>query len=91
ASDGDNYSEDSDRCSKLLGGELLPLTQYFAYIEVGAEATLRHGFPSPPTDLWRTYASIAPAHENFAMRKVADPSQIYPVFHDLFAKDREHA
>jgi hypothetical protein len=91
ASDGDNYSEDSDRCSQLLGGELLPLTQYFAYIEVGAEATLRHGFPSPPTDLWRTYAAIAPAHENFAMRKVADPSQIYPVFHDLFAKDREHA
>jgi hypothetical protein len=91
ASDGDNYSEDSDRCSQLLGNEILPLSQYFAYIEVGAEATLRHGFPSPPTDLWRTYAAIAPAHENFAMRKVADPSQIYPVFHDLFAKDREHA
>jgi len=91
ASDGDNYSEDSDRCSQLLGGEILPLSQYFAYIEVGAEATLRHGFPSPPTDLWRTYAAIAPQHPNFAMRKVADPTQIYPVFHDLFAKDREHA
>jgi len=91
ASDGDNYSEDSDRCSELLGGEILPLSQYFAYIEVGAEATLRHGFPSPPTDLWRTYAAIAPQHINFAMRKVADPSQIYPVFHDLFAKDRENA
>jgi len=91
ASDGDNYSEDSDRCSQLLGGEILPISQYFAYIEVGAEATLRHGFPSPPTDLWRTYATIAPQHPNFAMRKVADPSQIYPVFHDLFAKDREHA
>ena len=91
ASDGDNYSEDSDRCSQLLGGEILPVSQYFAYIEVGAEATLRHGFPSPPTDLWRTYAAIVPAYENFAMRKVADPSQIFPVFHDLFAKDREHA
>ncbi len=91
ASDGDNYSEDSDRCSQLLGGEILPLSQYFAYIEVGAEATLRHGFPSPPTDLWRTYAAIAPQHPHFAMRKVADPSQIYPVFHDLFAKEREHA
>ncbi len=90
ASDGDNYSEDSDRCSQLLGGEILPVSQYFAYIEVGAEATLRHGFPSPPTDLWRTYATIAPQHPNFAMRKVADPSQIYPVFHDLFAKDREN-
>ena len=91
ASDGDNYSEDSDRCSQLLGGEIMPLSQYFAYIEVGAEATLRHGFPSPPTDLWRTYASIAPLHPHFAMRKVSDAAQIFPVFHDLFAKDRENA
>jgi uncharacterized sporulation protein YeaH/YhbH (DUF444 family) len=91
ASDGDNYTEDSDRCSQLLGGEILPLCQYFAYIEVGAEATLRHGFPSPPTDLWRTYGQIAAEHRNFAMRKVADPTQIFPVFHELFAKQRENA
>jgi uncharacterized sporulation protein YeaH/YhbH (DUF444 family) len=91
ASDGDNYTEDSDRCSQLLGGEILPITQYFAYIEVGAEATLRHGFPSPPTDLWRTYSQIAEQHPNFAMRKVADATQIFPVFHELFSKQRERA
>jgi uncharacterized sporulation protein YeaH/YhbH (DUF444 family) len=91
ASDGDNYTEDSDRCSQLLGGEILPICQYFAYIEVGAEATLRHGFPSPPTDLWRTYSQVATQHQNFAMRKVADPTQIFPVFHELFSKQREHA
>jgi uncharacterized sporulation protein YeaH/YhbH (DUF444 family) len=91
ASDGDNYTEDSDRCSHLLGNEILPVTQYFAYIEVGAEATLRHGFPSPPTDLWRTYGQIATQHRNFAMRKVADQTQIFPVFHELFAKQREMA
>jgi uncharacterized protein len=91
ASDGDNYTEDSDRCSQLLGGDILPITQYFAYIEVGAEATLRHGFPSPPTDLWRTYGQIAAQHRNFAMRKVADQTQIFPVFHELFAKQRETA
>lgn len=91
ASDGDNYTEDSDRCSQILGGEILPITQYFAYIEVGAEATLRHGFPSPATDLWRTYAQIGEQHENFAMRRVADPTQIFPVFHELFAKQRERA
>ncbi|HXQ51164.1 MAG TPA: YeaH/YhbH family protein [Stellaceae bacterium] len=86
ASDGDNYTEDSDRCSQLLGHEILPITQYFAYIEVGAEATLRHGFPSPATDLWRTYAQVAEQSVNFAMRRVADPTQIFPVFHELFAK-----
>ena len=91
ASDGDNYGADSGRCIELLGGEVLPLCQYFAYIEVGAEATLRHGFPSPPTDLWRTYGQIAAEHRNFAMRKVADPTQIFPVFHELFAKQRENA
>jgi uncharacterized sporulation protein YeaH/YhbH (DUF444 family) len=90
ASDGDNYTEDSDRCSQLLSGEILPITQYFAYIEVGAEATLRHGFPSPPTDLWRTYSQIAAVHGNFAMRKVADATQIFPVFRELFSKQREH-
>jgi uncharacterized protein len=91
ASDGDNYTEDSDRCSQLLGQEILPITQYFAYIEVGAEATLRHGFPSPATDLWRTYAQVAEQHSNFAMRRVADPTQIFPVFHELFAKHRAEA
>jgi len=91
ASDGDNYTEDSDRCASLMSNEILPVSQYFAYIEVGAEATLRHGYPSAPTDLWRTYDAIAPANPNFAMRKVADPGQIFPVFHELFSKQREHA
>ena len=35
ASDGDNYGADSGRCVSLLGGDVLPLCQYFAYIEVG--------------------------------------------------------
>jgi uncharacterized protein len=91
ASDGDNFSEDGERCAQLLVDELLPVSQYFAYIEVGADATLRHGFPSPPTDLWRTYSEIASLHANFAMRRVAEPSQIFPVFHELFAKRKERA
>jgi hypothetical protein len=91
ASDGDNYTEDSDRCASLMGNDILPISQYFAYIEVGAEATLRHGYPSAPTDLWRTYEAISSQHPNFAMRKVADPGQIFPVFHELFSRQRERA
>jgi uncharacterized sporulation protein YeaH/YhbH (DUF444 family) len=91
ASDGDNYAEDNQRCSELLDREILPLTQYFAYIEVGAEATLQHGLSPSPTDLWRAYSSVSEQHENLAMRKVADKTQIFPVFHDLFAKQRELA
>jgi len=91
ASDGDNYTEDSDRCALLIAKEVLPVSQHFAYIEVGAEATLRNVYSTASTDLWRTYSAIAEQHRNFAMRKVADPGQIFPVFHDLFSKQRELA
>src|SRR4029453_5394381 len=37
ASDGDNYSGDSETCTRLLRDELLPLCQYFAYVEVVAD------------------------------------------------------
>ena len=86
ASDGDNYGADSGRCVELLGGEVLPLCQYFAYIEVGEP-----GGMARESDLWRSYSEVAPAHRHFAMRRVADPSQIFSVFHDLFAKEKAQA
>jgi uncharacterized sporulation protein YeaH/YhbH (DUF444 family) len=87
ASDGDNYGADSGRCVELLGGHILPLCQYFAYIEVG-EAT---GGLMRDSDLWRSYAEVAPRHPHFAMKRVADATQIFPVFHELFAKEHAHA
>ena len=65
---------------------MLPLCQYFAYIEVGdGDAAAASGL-ARDSDLWRTYSEVAPAHANFAMRRVADPAQIFSVFHELFAK-----
>src|SRR5712671_1354845 len=85
ASDGDNYGADSGRCVELLGGEVLPLCQYFAYIEVGEGID---GITTRESDLWRSYNQVAPAHSHFAMKRVGDPSQIFSVFHELFAKER---
>jgi uncharacterized protein len=84
ASDGDNYGADSGRCVELLGQHILPLCQYFAYIEVGDGS----GGPMRDSDLWRSYGEVAPMHEHFAMKRVNDPTQIFPVFHELFAKER---
>jgi uncharacterized sporulation protein YeaH/YhbH (DUF444 family) len=85
ASDGDNYGADSGRCVELLGGEVLPLCQYFAYIEVGEGG---EGVMARESDLWRSYNQVAPGHSHFAMKRVGDPSQIFSVFHELFAKER---
>ena len=77
ASDGDNWHHDSGRCRDLVENQLLPLVRYFAYVQV-ADAE---------QNLWEEYAQIAAAHRHFAMRKVLDPAQIYPVFRDLFRKE----
>ena len=86
ASDGDNYGADSGRCVSLLGNDVLPLCQYFAYIEVGDGLGGSLTGLSRDSDLWRAYSEVAPAHPHFAMRRVGDPAQIFSVFHELFAK-----
>jgi uncharacterized protein len=86
ASDGDNYGADSSRCVQLLGGEVLPLCQYFAYVEVGDGMGGSLTGLTRDSDLWRAYSEVAPANPHFAMRRVGDPAQIFSVFHELFAK-----
>src|SRR5438270_902983 len=80
ASDGDNYGADSGRCVELLGGEVLPLCQYFVYIEVGEGID---GITTRESDLWSSYSQVLPAHSHFAMKRVGDRTQIFSVFHEL--------
>ena len=77
ASDGDNFSSDSGNCRALLAEQILPLVRYFAYVQVAEEEQ----------NLWDEYSQLLPWFAHFAMRKVSDPSEIYPVFRDLFKKE----
>ncbi len=77
ASDGDNWHHDSGRCRELLADKILPLCRYFAYVQVAEEEQ----------NLWDEYAQLAAENRAFAMRKVTEASQIYPVFRDLFKKE----
>lgn len=78
ASDGDNWNDDSPICRKLLEEQLLPLVQYFAYVEI----TKRNH-----QALWREYEHVAAQFpETFAQRQIMDVGDIFPVFHDLFQK-----
>src|SRR5579859_6987255 len=47
ASDGDNIDSDSGRCIQLLKEQILPITQYFAYVEVGAGSAGLYGSARP--------------------------------------------
>ncbi len=77
ASDGDNWEDDSPRCRDLLIQSILPLTQYFAYVEIESEA---------PQSLWHEYERVKAASPRFAMQRILTLEDIYPVFRELFKK-----
>lgn len=84
ASDGDNYSHDNERVVRLLREKVLPITQYFAYLEIlNPYMTMSMARKS---DLWNAYAGMNNPTETFAMRQVAEPRDIYPVFRELFER-----
>ncbi|TXH89967.1 MAG: YeaH/YhbH family protein [Rhodoferax sp.] len=74
ASDGDNFSSDSGNCRTLLAEQILPLVRYFAYVQVAQQEQ----------NLWEEYSLLLEQCPHFAMRKVSEANEIYPVFRDLF-------
>lgn len=78
ASDGDNWHDDSPRCREILESQIIALTQYFAYIEIT---------DGPPQNLWEEYEKLQGKFPGrFAMQRIANVADIYPVFRELFKR-----
>ena len=87
ASDGDNIPRDSERCASILNGALMRLCQYYAYVEIIDEReTEIFGSTDNGTSLWRAYRTVDDKWQNFQITRIARPSDIYPVFRKLFAR-----
>ncbi len=92
ASDGDNAPNDKERTADLLQNAILPVCQYFAYLEVGAEdEPSALGLGGRASDLWRTYEALRESGAPFGMRKVRHRRDIFPVFRELFQRRAEGA
>jgi hypothetical protein len=81
ASDGDNWADDSPQCSQILRNKLLDDIRYYAYIEITTRAH---------QSLWREYQSICQTFDNFAIQHIKSVEDIYPIFRELFKKNRQH-
>jgi hypothetical protein len=78
ASDGDNDVDDCQQVVETLIKDILPVSQYYAYVQVN----------NPDNIMSQVYQHyLLGEHENFAMAIIEEPSDIYPVFHNLFEKD----
>lgn len=78
ASDGDNWEDDSGNCKDLMINNLLPLCQYYSYIEIT---------PRNHQSLWKTYEEVREVFpDRFSLQHIISAADIYPVFRELFHK-----
>ncbi len=87
ASDGDNAYADGEVTGRLLTEAILPVTQFFAYLEVGEADGAGAG--ESESSLWALYQRLRADGAPLSMRKVHNRSEIFPVFHDLFQRRGE--
>ena len=87
ASDGYTQSGDARRCVEMLNAEIMPLCQYYAYIEILDEREMEvFASDDSGAELWRAYRTVAALWPNFATKRIAKPADIFPVFRELFKK-----
>jgi uncharacterized sporulation protein YeaH/YhbH (DUF444 family) len=82
ASDGDNWESDCPKCHELLVTRLLPLVQYWCYVEIDA---------AQPQSLWEQFELAQSAARNLAMGRILGRSDVYPVLRELFARKQRAA
>jgi uncharacterized sporulation protein YeaH/YhbH (DUF444 family) len=79
ASDGDAFGADPEKSRGLLEKDLLPLSRYYAYIDIPGAGL------AAMSPLWQAYQRIAQPH--FALKRVSSRADIYPVFRELFQRE----
>ncbi len=78
ASDGDNWSDDSDVCLDIMQNQLMPLLQHYSYIEITG---------NEHQALWHAYCQIKQNYpDSFDLEQIISEKDIYPVFRHLFHK-----
>lgn len=85
ASDGDNWDDDNRLMLDILTTKLLPVSQYFAYINVGND----YYRGAEDSKVFRIMKQTMKSHSNLQAKEVNDYKDIFPVFRSLFKKKGE--
>ena len=82
ASDGDNWSDDNEKLKRIITNDILPVTQFFSYIEVGE----KRSYHTMTGRLINEYEQLQKANKNLVCNEVESVKDIYPVFREIFKK-----
>lgn len=82
ATDGDNFDYDNDTMVNILGSYLLPIVQYFSFIEIGSSR--QRGMRSNVFELLKKMSEV---HRNLSVKAIEGYDQIFDIFRQIFARE----
>lgn len=86
ASDGDNWEDDENDALNLMNSAIMPMMQYFAYVEIVDESK---GGATENSNLWQIYEAVTSEFSNIGMTSVRSLGDIFQVFRGLFKRKKE--
>ena len=82
SSDGDNFSSDYNNTYQLLVNKIMPIVQYYAYIQIGSGINNTYF----GNNLWGELKRVAGEYKNFQMRAIKQRQDVVEVFREFFQK-----
>jgi len=90
ASDGDNWSSDNTVLKDILRKHILPVTQFFSYIQVGEPRGVgMGGYYTAVGNLISEYEELEKDNNNLIAKQLVNRNDVYPVFREIFKKREE--
>lgn len=88
SSDGDNFEHDNSAVHNTVVNKLLPILQYYAYVQIVPDDVIHLSFGDNPVTLWDIFAPLAKAHKNVNVAQITNEDNVYPVFVKLFERKK---
>ncbi len=88
SSDGDNWGSDNVVCQDILETKLLPLLQYYAYVQISPDDYQFLSFGDDDNSLWSVFEPLSTKYPQVACAKIAGEEHVYPVFIKLFERKK---
>jgi len=91
-SDGDNFSSDNLAVETTMREKLLPIIQYFAYVNiVNSPSKVDEKLDGTAgSGLEKLYYALMQKYDNMKLQRVYEQKNIYPVFRAFFEKEQKN-
>lgn len=88
SSDGDNFASDNVAVLDIVENKLLPILQYYAYVQINPHGDSESATKESAHGLWTLYSKLSDTHKNVSSALITTHEEVYPVFIKLFERKK---